>query len=156
MPYFPATSDERLDRLTEELGNATALDACLHSDFVDRAGTRIALANVAREAPINRLIRAGAWADAAFSLVEIELPMWRPRRLIHEAGEWTCSLSRHPTVPIELDETADGKHEALPIAILLSFLEAKRRLAAAGEPSSRSVPHVRLKRPPPFWCEDFP
>lgn len=104
---------------------------------------------------LDRLMLAGAWTDAALSLVELELPMWRPRRLIYDSEEWLCSLSRHCDVPIELDETADGRHASLPLAILLAFVEAKR-LPVIRELAS--VPFVRQVGTEPahvICCDNF-
>jgi hypothetical protein len=42
---------------------------------------------------LDRLNGAGAWADAAITLVGFELPNWKPRRLVYEDDEWLCSLS---------------------------------------------------------------
>jgi hypothetical protein len=61
-------------------------------------------------ARLNRLIAAGAWADAALVLIELELPAWSLRRLIREDDEWFCSLSRQPNVPVALDVTAHAHH----------------------------------------------
>jgi hypothetical protein len=105
---------------------------------------------------LDRLVRAEAWIDAVLSLIELELPMWRPRRLIYEGGEWVCSLSRHPDVPIEFDDTADGRHEAQAVAILLSFVEAKRLLTTIERVSTSSVPQVGpTAAANTFCCDNF-
>jgi hypothetical protein len=49
---------------------------------------------------VNQLIEAGAWADATLAMVELELPYWNLRRLVHEDGEWLCSLSKQPNLPV--------------------------------------------------------
>ena len=71
----------------------------------------------ARRKPFQRGARA--WNDAALALVELELPAWKLRRLVHENGKWHCSLSRHPNLPVALDDTATASHEVLPLAILI-------------------------------------
>jgi len=94
--------------------------------------------------------------DAVLSLIEMELPMWRPRRLIYDGGEWVCSLSRYPETPIELDDTADGRHHAPAVAMLLSLLEAKRLFVSGQSVEATSVPQVA---PEPaaysFCCDNF-
>ena len=35
---------------------------------------------------IASLIKAGAWTEAAFALIEFELPAWKLRRLVYEDG----------------------------------------------------------------------
>jgi hypothetical protein len=134
---------ERLDRLVDELRSASIPRPYLIVRVVADACTRLPnLARTDKIARLDRLVRAEAWTDAALSIIELELPMWRPRRLVYDDGEWLCSLSRHPEVPIELDETADGQHEMQPVAILLSFVEAKRLLTAIELAGAPSVPQV--------------
>ncbi len=82
---------------------------------------------VGKSGPLDQLIAARAWHDAAFILIELELPMCKLRRLVYEDGEWLCSLSRHPNFPATFDETADAVHEEPVLAVLLAFIEARRR-----------------------------
>lgn len=82
--------------------------------------------------------------------------MWRPRRLIYDGGEWACSLSRYPEMPFELDDTADGRHHAPAVAMLLSLIEAKRLLMSCESARATSVPQIA---PEPaaysFCCDNF-
>lgn len=147
---------ERLGRLTDELRQASALSPNLISRILADACMRAS--NLARTHKAERLERftgAEAWTDVVLSLVELELPMWGPRRLIYDGGEWVCSLSRHLGLPIEFDETAEGRHEALPVAILLSFIEAKRLLAASDFASVPSVPQVQTAAAHTLCCDNF-
>lgn len=124
--------------------------------IVAHACTRVPnLARTPKAERLERLQVAEAWTDAVLSLIELELPMWRPRRLIYDGGEWACSLSRHCEVPIEFDETAEGRHQALPMAILLSFIEAKRLLTASGIVSVPSVPQVSIEAAHTLCCDNF-
>ena len=104
---------DRLDRLTEQLRLAPALTADLVSNVVAGACTRIPVLNKAGKATrrLDQLIEAGAWSDAALALIELELPAWKLRRLVYEDGEWFCSLSKQPNLPVALDDTADACHE---------------------------------------------
>jgi hypothetical protein len=43
-------------------------------------------------------------------MVELELPCWNLRRLVHEDSEWLCSLSEQPRICLTLDDTADASH----------------------------------------------
>jgi hypothetical protein len=56
------------------------------------------------KATVARLIELGAFADATFAVLELELPQWKLRRLVYEDGEWHCSLSKHIGLPAHLDE----------------------------------------------------
>ena len=149
--------EETFGRLTDQLRAAPAPTSQLFFRVVTDACPRIeTLSKSGKSTPIDQLIRAGAWTDASLAIVEFELPMWTLRRLIFDAGEWFCSLSRHPTVLIEFDDTADGRHEARAITILLSFVEAKRQLAAVTAGISQpSVPRIRSKPIYPFCCDNF-
>ena len=77
-----------------------------------------------RELQLNRLIDTGAWVDAALTLIELELPLWRIRRIAYDGGEWHCALSRQPELPDWLDEATETRHSDLSLAILTVFVEA--------------------------------
>jgi hypothetical protein len=62
-------------------------------------------------------------------------------RLVRDDGEWFCSLSRQPELPIGYDETAEATHESLPAAILLAFVQA-RRATNADAASKTNVPQL--------------
>jgi hypothetical protein len=148
--------EDRLDRLIEQLRLAPALTADLISNVIADACTRLPVLNKAGMATrINQLIEAGAWSDAALALIELELPVWKLRRLVYEDGEWFCSLSKQPNLPVALDDTADARHEVLPLAILSAFLEARRTTSAARETSSPTVPQVRPTSGIVICCDNF-
>jgi len=147
---------ERLNRLTDELRLTAVLTPNLISRVVTDACTRASsMVRTGRGARLHRLVRAEAWIDAVLLLIELELPMWCPRRLICDDGEWICSLSRHPEIPFEFDDTADGRHESPAIAILLSLVEAKLLLTATEPISTSSVPQVALAAAYTFCCDNF-
>jgi hypothetical protein len=109
---------------TPDLIHRIIRDACTHFP---------ALRNTRKAGHVDRLIELGAWCDVALALIDIELPAWSVRRLVREDGEWFCSPTRQPNVPVDLDDTADASHQALPLAILGAFLEARRRIGIVCE-----------------------
>jgi len=146
--------EHRLDRLTQQVRAASAPTSDLFADVIADCTRLPTLLKSGKAARIELLLKAGAWTDAAFSLIEFELPAWRLRRLINEDGEWICSLSRQPNLPVTLDDAADAHHECLPLAILGAFLEARRR-AAHVRVHARSVPQVRTVFENPLCCDNF-
>lgn len=135
---------------------ATRLTPALFSKVVTGAGTRFAVPTRAIAAErLAHLILAEAWIDASLFLIELELPLWHVRRLIYDGGEWMCSLSRHPGIPVEIDDAADGRHGLMPIAILLSFVEAKRLATVAEFARIVSVPRVKPTNVHPICCDNF-
>jgi hypothetical protein len=142
--------------LDDELRLAPALASELLRKVIDRVGARISLLRrSARAVRIDGLIEAGAWTEAALAAVELELPAWKVRRLVHEDGMWLCSLSRRPHLPIALDDPVEACHETLPLAVLRAFVEACRRRNSAPGVSIAAVPQVR---PPPdqiICCDNF-
>jgi hypothetical protein len=145
-----------LDGLVNQLGNATALTPDLIRHVIADSCTRLpALKNAGKATNIDRLVEVGAWCDAALTLIEIELPAWSVRRLVHENGEWFCSLTRQPNLPVALDDTVDANHQALPLAILGAFLEARRKMSATRETRSPTVPQVRPTSGYPICCDNF-
>ena len=153
----PGLHDEdSFDRLIQRLRMTHDVDAALILRIVTNVCTRLpALGNSGRRMRLDRLILCEAWTDAALSLVELELPNWRLRRLVYDGGEWLCSLSRHPHLPIEIDELAEGRHASIASAILISLLEAKHLLAAKAAPRPSTVPHVRARTAEQVCCDNF-
>jgi hypothetical protein len=107
-----------------------------------------------KTARIERLIQSAAWTDAALALIDLELPQWQVRRIAYEEGEWHCALSRQRELPEWLDQSIEGHHEDLPLAILSAFLDAQR-----SAPTSRtSVPAVTREASAlymPMCCDNF-
>jgi hypothetical protein len=145
----------RFARLTEQLRFATAVTPDLVFSVVSDACTRLAvLKKAGKAARIDQLIAAGAWSDVALALIELELPAWKLRRLIYEDGEWYCSLSQQLNLPVALDDTADARHEVLPLAILCAFVEARRGSSVAHDANSPTVPLV-LTSATTICCDNF-
>jgi hypothetical protein len=124
--------------------------------IIARSCTRLPLLNKSgRAAKLERLIEAGAWNDAALALIELELPSWHLRRLVYEDGEWVCTLSRQPNMPEALDDTADGSHAQLPLAILSALLAAQRMIRVADGARPSAVPQIRLATDNAVCCDNF-
>jgi len=144
-----------LERLDEAVRCVPRPTLGLITKIIAGACSRIpVLSKAGKSAALLRLVESEAWADAALTLIELELPGWKLRRLICEDGQWLCSLSRHPNLPIALDDTAEANHEVMPLAILLAFLQARRRSVTAAQ----SVPTVLAAEPAPaglICCENF-
>jgi hypothetical protein len=148
--------DIGLTRLQEVLRGATSVSRELISDVAAASRARSAAARGAPAAQrIERLIANEAWVDAALALVAIELPGWGLRRLVHEDGEWFCSLSRHERLPEWLDDAAEARHETLALAILAALVEARRRRPSSGQVGSCAVPRVRPVADHAICCDNF-
>ncbi len=106
-------------------------------------------------AKFGRLISSGAWVDATLALIALEVPEWKLRRLVYEDGEWLCSLSKEPRLPAGLDEMVEATHEALPLAILIALLEARRAQSMASVPAIRTVPQVSQGQGGAICCDNF-
>jgi len=146
----------RLDRLTAPLRFAPAVTRDLVSSVVLDACPRFAMLKKADTAArIDQLIAADAWSDLALALIEIELPAWKLRRLVYEDGEWFCSLSRQPHLPVTLDDTVDARHEVLPLALLSAFVEARRSSGVTRETSSPTVPQVQPTSANAICCDNY-
>jgi hypothetical protein len=142
-----------LDRLDGALATAPEPTFALFAKLVAGACIRIpGLGKSPKVRAMARLVESAAWTDAALALVELELPGWKLRRLAYEGGEWFCALSRQPNLPAALDDTADATHESMSLAILLAFLRARRRTAAA---RSATVPVVDPAPAGLICCDNF-
>jgi hypothetical protein len=103
---------------------------------------------------LDRLIESEAWADAALVLLEIVLPQWTLHRLIYDHGEWHCSLSRQPDLPIGLGPMTEATHRSLPLAILSALLQAHQDMSA---PIVSSMPSLLQVTPTESYacCDNF-
>lgn len=144
-------------------GRNRARDAAMSLDpspgsRLDRAASEFGLAPAPAPGLFwNAAADAGALAEAARALIELELPGWRLRRLVLDDGEWHCALSRHPALPLELDDMAEGRHASLSLAILAAGAEALRSLGAARAAMKPAVP-IQAARPSRFravCCDNF-
>lgn len=110
----------------------------------------------ARAAKLDALIEARAWSDAALALLQVEAPGWCLRRLEldADAGEWHCSLSRHPLMPAEFDDAAEGRHHLLPLAILEAAANARLHGGLDRSPAN-VVPNGRNSFGDAACCENF-
>src|SRR5262245_44347796 len=112
--------EERLENLAGRLNDAECITAELLLDVMAHGCARLPALGEAVQTKLNDLIEAGACTEAAIALLEFELPQWKLRRLVRDDGEWFCSLSRQPALPIEYDQCAEATHPSLPVAILLA------------------------------------
>ena len=151
---FDPKRETHLGRLEEHLRRAQAITPELMSEVIEEASIRFAAHETATKARVNRLIESGAWTDATLALVELELPQWKLRRLVYEDGEWFCSLSKEPRLPLDLDELAEAGHENLPLAILIALIEA-RRATAVSAPRPTAVPQVGRVQGYAVCCDNF-
>jgi hypothetical protein len=107
-------------------------------------------------ARIDRLMSSGARIDAALELITLELPQWQLRRIAYDEGEWHCALSRTRELADWLDDSVEGHHTDLALAILDAFKEARQRTIPSGRPSLPVVrQHDTLPSSIPLCCENF-
>jgi hypothetical protein len=153
MLFDPNQDEKSLDQLNELLRREQAITPELMSEVIAQARVRLFAQSSAAKSKLKRLIETGAWTDAALALIEIELPQWTLRRLICDDGEWLCSLSKQPWLPLGLDEHVEASDEILPLAILIAFVEARR--AAASATRLTTVPQVRSAVDCAVSCDNF-
>ncbi len=145
----------RLARLQETIRRADCVTCVLMSRASAEGCARNSITRNGQAAGrLGQLIAAEAWTDAALALIELELPQWKLRHLACEDGLWHCVLSKHPGFPAALDETAEGEHESLPLAILSAFVEAQGD-ADCSMVAARSVPQIRPMQGFALCCDNF-
>jgi hypothetical protein len=130
------------DELDVALQSARTLSPSLFRKVMRGCERLDAFRQSGRATTLDELTEAGAWTDATLHLLALELPQWTIRRLFHEGEDWLCTLSRHPNLPITLDDLVEALHAALPLAILRALLEARRRLSMEVTPAVR-IPQSR-------------
>ena len=142
--------------LGDRLQNAYAVTAEFLSDIVSQTCRRFPSASQSgKTARIEQLIQSGAWTDAALALIDLELPQWQLRRIAYDEGEWHCALSRERELPDWLDQSAEGRHADLALAILSAFVEAKRISGPMDRSSVPVVPHKTDALYEPVLSDNF-
>jgi hypothetical protein len=104
---------------------------------------------------LHDLIEAGALTQAALRLTELELPLWKLRRIAYDEGEWHCAMSRQRELPEWLDQAVEARHASLTLAILSAYIETVRQIELSTEPPRPSVPQARAEQYEPLYCENF-
>lgn len=112
--------------LQEHIRRAPTITFEIVSSVIARGCLRFHVQNPAAKARAARLIESSAFADAALTLLELEMPQWTIRRLVYDEGRWHCSLSKQAGVPCELDSMVEADHPVLSFAILSALVDARR------------------------------
>ena len=151
---FAADYETLFDRLSGTFLGTPASSAELFEKIAAGSRRRVSILGKSNKASkIESLIKAGAWTEAAFALIELELPTWKLRRLVYEDGEWRCSLSRHPNLPLELDDSVDASHENLSLAVLQASVEAS--LSDGACDATSPIPQIQSAGEIPICCDNF-
>jgi hypothetical protein len=142
--------------LAERLRDAYVVTPSLIGEIIREACRRFpSQVQAGKTERVEQLIGMSAWTDAALALIELELPQWRVRRLAYDDGEWYCSLSRERELPDWLDQSIEGRHADLALAILSAFVEVQRNSSPSNQ---TSVPAAGRSASPlyePLYCENF-
>jgi hypothetical protein len=154
---MPLLSEQRdPGELSDRLRDAQAVTAELLSEIIGETCRRFpSMGQTAKTARIERLIGSGAWTDAAFALIDLELPLWQVRRIAYDEGEWHCALSRERELPDWLDRAIETHHADLPLAILSAFVDAQRITAPSSRTSVPAVPRDANPIYEPVCCDNF-
>jgi hypothetical protein len=142
------------EMLAGQLRRAATLTPALFAHLISETCIRLPALGTAFADRIARRVEVGAWTDVALALIEVELPMWKLRRLSFEDDEWLCSLSNRIYFPTSLDDTADARHAVFPLAILCAFVEARRR----SDRPCRHPPQYQYAKPSILFsvcCDNF-
>jgi hypothetical protein len=146
----------RSEQLATLAGRVSAQDEAtpeLLSGIVAETAQRLSAPGEA--AKLHQLIEAGALTEAAFALINLELPLWQIRRITYDEGEWHCAMSRQRELPEWLDEAIETTHASLTLAIVSVYIETLRQIEASREPSRTSVPHTRRDQFEPVCSDNF-
>ena len=145
-----------ISRLADRLRDADHVTPELFANVIRDACQRLPSVRRTRDfAHLQELVQSGAWTDAALALLALEAPQWHLRQIVHDAGEWHCTLSRVRELPDWLDEPVNASHGDLCLAILSALLDVKRddalAIGTAAAPPSRLVQALDT----PLCCENF-
>jgi hypothetical protein len=142
--------------LSDRLRDADAVTPELLSEIVHERCRRFpSMGQTEKTDRLERLIHSGAWTDAALALIDLELPQWQIRRIAYDEGEWHCALSRQRELPDWLDQSIEGRHTDLPLALLSAFIDALSVHASSTRTSVPAVPQATSALDEPVCCDNF-
>jgi len=142
--------------LGDSLSSANAVTPELMTEVVGAACRRFpSMGQVEKTARIERLIGSEAWTDAVLALIDLELPLWKVRRIAYDEGEWYCALSRERELPDWLDRSIEARHADLALAILSAFVEAQHIATPSSRPSVPAVSRDANLLYQPVCCDNF-
>jgi hypothetical protein len=154
--FLNSQRPEQLAILAAQISAADEATPELFSEIVVATARRLwAPGEAAKAAQLHDLIEARALTQAALGLIELELPLWKLRRIAYDEGEWHCAMSRQRELPEWLDQAVEARHTSLTLAILGAYIETVAQLELSGEPSRPSVPQTRAEQYEPLYCENF-
>ena len=147
---------QAFSRVAGKIRDADAVTAELLSEVIREVCPR--LPSVRRTKDLQRIeqyIQSGAWTDAVLALLALELPQWQVRRLVYDAGEWHCALSRQRELPDWVDQPVETSHPDLSLAVLNALVDVQR--VGALPTATTSVPAFAGTEPlyMPFCCDNF-
>jgi hypothetical protein len=137
--------------LAARVNRSRAVTSELLIEIITQACIRFPAHGHATKAAFDQLVACGAWTDAVLLLLQLELPQWKLRRIIHEDREWHCLLSKQPQFPLGFDDGEEAAHEVLPLAILIAFIKARSAVASA----ATSVPQLSVPHNCTVCCDNF-
>lgn len=146
---------EQLAALAGQVGGAN--EATSETEIVVATARRLSVPSQAACAVhLRQLIDAGALTEAAFALINLELPQWKLRRITYDDGEWHCAISRERELPEWLDEAVEAKHASLTLAILSAYTKTVRQIEVSRKPDRPSVQPMRASEQyEPVCCDNF-
>ena len=145
-----------LSRLADRLRDADSVTPELFSEVVRDACWRLPSVRRTRDFEhFQQFVQSGAWTDAALALLALETPQWRLRRIIHDAGEWHCTLSQRRKLPDWLDQPAEARHSDLCLAILSAIVDVKRESAPDVEGNVARPSRADEPLDVPLCCDNF-
>ncbi len=136
-------------RSHDRLRDAHAATAELITEIIGETCRRFpSLGQTEKTARIEQLIHSQAWTDAAFALIDLELPLWQVRRIAYDDGEWYCALSRERELPDWLDQSIEARHPDLGAG---DFGRVRRRPAPSARLRAGQASPPCVVRPIAFY-----
>jgi hypothetical protein len=154
--FFIPDHQDQVQRLLRRIQDASAPDTRLFADVIANACPRaLALVEMRKAVRLKPLIESGAWTDAALALAELELPQWKPRRIVYDDGQWHCRLSAQPYLPDGHDDVVETFHGELALAILAAVVQARQQTVTVPRIAEPAADVVLSPDPIRICCDNF-
>ena len=155
MPPAPTNPHDPAE-IIGRIHDAPKATTTIFREIIEAACRRFpSLGQSEKTARIERLLGAEAFAEAALALTDLELPQWQVRRIAYDGGEWYCALSRNRELPDWLDQSVQGHHQDLALAILAALVEVEALTAPLSQPSVPTSRREASALYAPIGCDNF-
>ena len=124
---FAATqSGSKSESMARRLENTRVPSATLFEQLLNDNRRLVGLRAQGKAKRLEQMVSCEAWIEAALEMVALEAPAWKMQRVCRDDCDWLCTLTQFRDLPSWLDDSAEGRHPVLELAILCALIDTRQ------------------------------